>query len=92
MDMNKKTRIRMGFEKYEAEKIHNEIFSNSTEHQYYTLGVAQGLYFIYKTFYNLQNKDTKFSREDLLEIIKYPALNDENIKKYFERLLLDIDI
>jgi hypothetical protein len=92
MNLDKKTLIRMGYEKYEAEKIRDEIFSKSTEHQYYLLGVAQGLYFLYKTFYNSQNKDATYSQKDLLEIINYAVEHNKDIEPYFKRLLIDIDI
>lgn len=92
--MDKKTRIRLGLEKYESEKIHNEIFQNSTNHQYYILGVAQGLYFLYKTMDNVSVTTPSFSKEDIMQIIKYTIDHNDNdkLKTYFNRLLLDLDV
>jgi len=86
--MDRKTLIRMGYEKYESEKIHHEIFEKSTEHQYYSLGVAQGMYFLYKTLN--QYKDRKFTGEELMDVIKSSVTTNGGVKEYFERLLLDI--
>jgi len=36
------------YKRTETENIHIEIFKETPEHKYYLLGVAQGLYVIYK--------------------------------------------
>jgi predicted small secreted protein len=69
----------------EVEKIHQEIFTNSMEHKYYTLGVAQGISFVY----NLINtyKDKNLTSEQWLEVINNSASQDDKIGEYFQRII-----
>jgi len=72
------------YKRTEVEKIHGEIFKESSEHQYYLLGLAQGLYIIYDLVNKYKNQ---ICNNDMLETIEIVAIQDENVGKYFKRLL-----
>lgn len=69
----------------EIEKIHQEIFSDSVEHKYYILGVAQGMSFVYDLF--KEYKHQRFTTEELLEVIEKCGMQDDKISGYFSRLI-----
>jgi len=48
------------YKRTETENIHLEIFKESPEYKYYLLGVAQGLYSIYKVMNNRKSKKVAF--------------------------------
>ena len=75
--------------KSELESIHNEILQTTSEQKYYILGVAQGFYHIYQVLN--KHKDKTFTGLELMEIIKYAGSNEQKIKEYFDRLLLDLE-
>jgi len=75
--------------KTECELIHNEIFQTTTEHKYYTLGVAQGFYHIYQMLNRF--KEQNFTSLELMEIIKHTGAHDSKINEYFSRLLQDLE-
>ena len=53
-----------GLKKYkepESKKIHDELFKTTSEHKYYSFGIAQGIYFIYNAI-NEYNKKGLFYR------------------------------
>jgi hypothetical protein len=68
----------------EVEKIHQEIFTNSTEHKYYVLGVAQGISIVYRLIESLKGKT--YTSEQWMNIINKCATQDENISDYFKRI------
>jgi len=77
------------WQKSELELIHSEIFQTTSEQKYQILGIAQGFFYIYQVLNN--HKDKTFTSLELMEIIKYAGSNEQEIKKYFERLLKDLE-
>jgi predicted small secreted protein len=71
--------------KSEVEKIHQEIFAKSMEHKYYSLGVAQGISFVYSLINT--HKDKNFTSEQWMEVIKNSASQDDKIGEYFTRII-----
>lgn len=69
----------------EAEKIHQEIFTSSIEHKYYTLGVAQGISFVYSLIDTYKEKS--FTAAQWMEVIKNSAQQDDKIGEYFTRII-----
>ncbi len=72
------------YRRTETENIHLEIFKESPEHKYFLLGVAQGLYAIYKV---MNEFASDIRTHDWLYIIKNVATQDEKINVYFNRLI-----
>jgi hypothetical protein len=72
------------YKRTETENIHIEIFKESPEYKYYLLGVAQGLYAIYKV---ISEYAGDICTHDWLYIIKNVATQDEKINIYFNRLI-----
>lgn len=75
------------YKRTETENIHIEIFKESPEYKYYLLGVAQGLYTIYKTMGVSFAKNVR--TDDWREFIKVMVEDDKQISEYFNRLLND---
>lgn len=72
------------YRRTETENIHLEIFKESPEYKYYLLGVAQGLYAIYKVMSEYAGEINNY---DWLTIIKNVATQDEKLNAYFNRLI-----
>ena len=45
----------------ESKKIHDELFKTTSEHKYYSFGIAQGMYFIYHTINEYNKKEIVLS-------------------------------
>lgn len=75
----------------ESKKIHDELFQTTSEHKYYTYGVAQGIYFIYSTINEYNKKGFVLSNTELMQVIKTCAGTDEKINVHFIRMLKDIE-
>jgi len=69
----------------ETENIHLEIFKESPEYKYYLLGVAQGLYVIYKAMSVSFAKNV--CTDDWMQFIKKIAADDKKVEEYFTRLI-----
>ena len=72
------------YRRTETENIHLEIFKESPEYKYYLLGVAQGIYAIYKVMSEYAGEINNY---DWLTIIKNVATQDEKLNEYFNRLI-----
>ena len=72
------------YKRTETENIHLEIFKESSEYKYYLLGIAQGLYAIYKVMSEYAGEINNY---DWLTIIKNVATQDEKLNAYFNRLI-----
>ena len=72
------------YRRTETENIHLEIFKESPEYKYYLLGIAQGLYAIYKV---MSEYVSEINNYDWLTIIKDVATQDEKLNAYFNRLI-----
>ena len=72
------------YKQTELDKLHIEFFKESPEYKYYLLGVAQGLYTIYKVMSEYAGKINNY---DWLTIIKNVATQDEKLNAYFNRLI-----
>jgi hypothetical protein len=72
------------YKQTELDKIHIEFFKESPEYKYYLLGVAQGLYTIYKVMSEFTSDICTY---DWLQIIKNVATQDEKLNAYFNRLI-----
>lgn len=62
------------------------------QHDYYSLGVAHGLYFIYNMFHRFQDRD--FKGVQIMELLVNTASQykeEDKIKEYFDRLIKDLD-
>jgi hypothetical protein len=88
--MDKKTRIRLGYDKYESQKIHEELFQKTSEYEYLLYGIAQGMYSIYLMLHSVGDK-YNFTNNEMMDLIKDCANKDEKIKDAFDRLLLDLE-
>lgn len=75
----------------ESSKIHEELFQTTTEHKYYSFGVAQGMYMIYKSINDCDKKGFTLTNSELMQIIKEVVKNDYRIEDNFTRLLKDIE-
>lgn len=75
----------------EATKIHEELFQKSLYHDYYNLGVAHGLFFIYSMFNQFQ--ENNFKGTEIMDVLKNStgAYEDGKIKEYFYRMINDLD-
>ena len=73
------------YKRTETESIYIEIFKDSSEYKYYLLGVAQGLYTIYKVMSVSFAKEVR--TEDWREFIQKMAEDDSQVNKYFNRLI-----
>jgi hypothetical protein len=71
------------YKQTETEKIHKEIFKESSDYKHYMLGIAQGLYFIYDLI--KQYKD-KLNNDELLEVIENFPCEEELLKEYFLKI------
>lgn len=82
---------RLGYEKHIITQIHEEIFQTTSEHKYYELGVAQGMYSIYTMCNNLiVNGYDEVKLEQLMDVIKQSAteFKDHNeIGNMFNRMI-----
>jgi len=75
------------YKRKEIENIHEELFNNTSEYQYYLLGVAQGVCIIYNLLDEFKDKINKENIQELLDSIKKIAHQDEKIGSHFNRLL-----
>ena len=73
------------YKQTELDKIHIEIFQDSSEYKYYLLGIAQGLYTIYNAMSVSFAKDV--CTDDWREFIQKMAEDDNQVNKYFNRLI-----
>lgn len=73
------------YKQTELDKLHIEFFKESPEYKYYLLGVAQGLYTIYKAMSVSFAKNVR--TDDWREFIKVMVEDDKQISEYFNRLL-----
>jgi hypothetical protein len=69
----------------EIEKIHKELFKNSPEYEYYSLGIVQGMSFMHELISTYKNSD--ISPEQWLKIINNSIQHEDGIAKYFNRLI-----
>ena len=76
--------------KLESEQIHEELFQTTSEHKYYSFGVAHGLYFIYNTINEYNKKGIVLSNDELMQVIKTCANFNENLNGHFIRMLKDV--
>lgn len=79
---------RLGYEVPMITQLHEEIFKTTSEHKYYELGVAQGVYIIYNMFENL----IKYGYDEvklthIMEIIKQSANDNENVGINFNKMV-----
>ena len=74
----------------ESKKIYDELFKTTSEHKYYSLGVAQGIYFIYNAINEYNKKGIVLSNAELMQVIRECTELDENISCHFIRMLKDI--
>ena len=72
------------YRRTETENIYLEIFKESPEYKYYLLGIAQGLYTIYKV---MSEYTGEINNYDWLTIIKNVTTQDEKLNAYFNRLI-----
>jgi len=72
------------YKRTEAEKIHREIFQESSDHKYYMLGMAQGFYFIYDLI--KEYKDKVNDNNEWLKIIETIPCEEKLCKEYFVRI------
>lgn len=79
-----------GRKKLESEQIHEELFKTTSEHKYYSFGVAHGMYFIYNTIHEYSKKGIVLSNIELLQIIRECANLNESLTGHFVRMLKDI--
>jgi hypothetical protein len=94
--MDKKTRLRLGYEKPIAQQLHEELFQTTSEFKYYELGVTTGLYSIYNMLNTLVKKGyEQVPTKDLIDIIVKSLDGDSkeeiNIKDMFKRMIIDDD-
>jgi ABC-type enterochelin transport system permease subunit len=80
----------------ELENIHSELFKNSSENQYYVLGIAQGVFTVYEILDKLKNKNIESSIIELMEIIisgisANKTLFGDQLSEYFGRLLKEYE-
>jgi len=73
------------YRRTETENIHLEIFKESPEYKYYLLGVAQGLYTIYKAMSVSFAKNVR--TDDWMGFIKQLTADDKKVEEYFTRLI-----
>lgn len=84
----KQIRRKLGYEKSIQEQLHNEIFQTTSEHKYYELGMANGLYYVYQVFDNLiKNGYVDVKLDDLKNIIKQSANDNINIGELFNKMV-----
>jgi len=75
----------------ESKKIHEELFQTTSEHKYYSFGVAHGMYFIYNTINEYNKKGIALSNIELMQVIRECANLNENLAGHFIRMLKDIE-
>ena len=73
------------YKQTELDKLHIEFFKESPEYKYYLLGVAQGLYVIYKAMSASFAKNV--CTDDWMQFIKKLAADDKKVEEYFNRLI-----
>jgi hypothetical protein len=73
------------YKQTELDKLHIEFFKESPEYKYYLLGVAQGLYTIYKAMSVSFAKNVR--TDDWMQFIKKIAADDKKVEEYFARLI-----
>ena len=72
------------YKRTEAEKIHREIFKESSDYKHYILGMAQGIYHIYDLI--KQFKDKIKTNDEWLEVIDNFPCDEKLFKEYFDRI------
>lgn len=72
------------YKQTELDKLHIEFFKESPEYKYYLLGVAQGLYTIYKAMSASFAKNVR--TDDWMGFIKQLTADDKQVEEYFNRL------
>lgn len=84
----KRMKRKLGYEKHIITQLHEEIFQTTSEHKYYELGVAQGIYIIYHMFENLiKNGYEEVKLTDIMEVVKKSANDNENIGINFNKMV-----
>jgi len=73
------------YKQTELDKLHIEFFKELPEYKYYLLGVAQGLYVIYKAMSASFAKN--ICTDDWMRFIKKMAADDKKVEEYFARLI-----
>jgi len=73
------------YKRTETENIHIEIFKETPEYKYYLLGIAQGLYTIYKAMSVSFAKNVR--TDDWMGFIKKLVADDKKVEEYFNRLI-----
>lgn len=66
-------------------KIHDDLFKETVSYQYYLLGIAQGLGMLYKMAEQMINYS--YTSEELMQIIKLSLKDNEEVGKYFIKLI-----
>lgn len=88
--MDKKTRIRLGLERSVFQQIHEDLFKNTTEYDYYLLGISQGMFSIYEMFSKIEPQNVQLNLHNITEIINQFASSNEDIKKYFDKFITEL--
>lgn len=73
----------------ETIKIHEELFEKSLYNDYFNYGIAKGLFSIYDMLNEV--KVEKVTTSELMQIIRGSVDFNENISKYFSRLLGELE-
>lgn len=68
------------------DKIHKELFMETTEYKYYLLGMSQGLSIIYDLLDKCKDKNYSYTCEELMYVIDGCAKENEKIADYYNRL------
>ena len=77
---------KFGYEKSIVTHLHEEIFQTTSEHEYYELGVATGVYSIYSMLDKLIKKGhDEVTLRNLMDMIKVSI--DGNIKTTFDKMV-----
>lgn len=84
------------FKKTELENIHSELFKNSSENQYFVLGMAQGMFTVYETLDKLKNINVELDIIEIMQIIisgisANKTLYKDQLSEYFGRLLKEYE-
>ena len=90
--MDKQTRIKLGYEKSITAQLHEELFKTTSEHRYYQLGVASGLYSVYTMLNHLIHKGYETAPiSDLMKVIvesvNFESEEYKNIKDMLDRMI-----
>lgn len=91
MTLTKRERIRLGLEQSVSDKIHNELFKQTSEYQYLLYGMAQGVFTLYNSLSNILN-NRSYTLEDIILSLKEPYFSEmfkhePEIYKYLKDLI-----